>query len=63
MTVNEATAFLHCHRITLLRLIRRGHLHLLKARRTWCFQRAEVNALGNRKIAVYPHLTIVPRSK
>lgn len=63
MTVNEATAFLQCHRITLVRLIRRGQLHLLKTRNTWSFQRAEVKGLGNRKIAVYPHLTIVRRSK
>lgn len=62
MTINEATAFLHCHRITLLRLIRRGQLLPLKTGSTWSFQRAEVHALSNRNIAVYPHLTIVRRS-
>jgi excisionase family DNA binding protein len=63
MTVNEATAFLHCHRVTLLRLIRRGQLLLLKTGSTWSFQRAQVNALSNRNIAVYPHLAILRRSK
>jgi excisionase family DNA binding protein len=63
MSVNEATTFLHCHRITLLRLIGGGQLLLLKTGRAWNFRRAEVRAVSNRKIAIYPHLTIVPRAR
>jgi len=63
ITVNDATAFLHCHRVTLLRLIRRGRLQLLKTGSRWSFLRAEIDALANRNIAVYPHLTVVRPSK
>jgi excisionase family DNA binding protein len=59
MTVKEVTAFLGCHRITILRLIRRKELHPLMVGKTIRFERAEVARLNNRKIAVYPHLTIV----
>jgi excisionase family DNA binding protein len=61
MTVDEVTDLLRCHRITVLRLIRRGELHALRIGRAIKFERAEVLALNNRKIAVYPHLTVVPR--
>jgi len=63
MTVTEATAFLSCHRVTLLRLIQRRQLHLMKIGRTWRLRRAEVTALNNRTISVYPHLTIARGSK
>jgi excisionase family DNA binding protein len=61
MTVNETTALLHCHRVTLLRLMKRGRLHALKNGNRISFERAEVSALANRNIAVYPHLTIALR--
>jgi hypothetical protein len=56
--MDEATLLLHCHRVTLLRLIQRGQLHLFKTGKTWSFYGAEISALRNRNIAVYPHLTI-----
>jgi excisionase family DNA binding protein len=59
MTVDEVTNLLRCHRITVLRLIRRGALHIKMIGRAMRFGRAEVAALNNRRIAVYPHLTIV----
>ena len=62
MTVDEVTDMLRCHRITVLRLIGRGQLHVLTIARAIRFERAEVAALNNRKIAVFPHLTIVPRA-
>jgi excisionase family DNA binding protein len=62
MTVDEVTDLLRCHRITVLRLIRRDELHALRIGRAIRFERAEVAALNNRKIAVYPHLTVVPRA-
>ncbi len=62
MTVDEVTDLLHCHRITVLRLIRRGALHALMISRGMRFERAEVAALNNRKIAVFPHLTVVARA-
>ena len=62
MTVDEVTDLLRCHRITVLRLIRRGALHTLMIGRALRFERAEAAALNNRKIAVFPHLTIVPRA-
>ena len=63
MTLNEATTFLNCHRVTLLRLIKRGQLHLMKSGSTWTLERAEITALNNRNIAIYPHLTTVRSSK
>jgi len=63
MTVNETTALLHCHRVTLLRLMERGQLHARKNGGGISFERAEVSALANRNIAVYPHLTIVQRPR
>jgi excisionase family DNA binding protein len=59
LTVNNTTALLHCHRVTLLRLIERGQLHAVRKGTKISFQRAEVSALANRNIAVYPHLTLV----
>jgi excisionase family DNA binding protein len=59
MTVDEVTAMLRCHRITVLRLIRRGVLHTLMIARAIRFERAEVRGVSNRKIAVYPHLALV----
>jgi len=62
MTVNEATSFHNCHRVTLLRLIGRGQLRLVKSGSRWSFYRAEVSAVNNRNIAVYPHLTPVRKT-
>ena len=62
-TIDEAAAFLHCHRVTVLRLIRRGVLHLLKTGSTWSFARTEVKGLSNRNIAIYPHLIVARRGK
>ena len=59
MTVDEVTDLLRCHRITVLRLIRRGVLHTMTIPRAIRFEREEVAALNNRKIAVFPHLTVV----
>jgi excisionase family DNA binding protein len=63
MTVNEATKFLHCHRITLLRLSQRGRLPVFKTGNTWSFERAGISALANRNLAAYPHLTVVRPAK
>jgi excisionase family DNA binding protein len=59
--VNEATGLLRCHRVTLLRLIRRGALHPVRVGRSLKFYRAEVVAMTNSTIAVYPHLRVVAR--
>jgi hypothetical protein len=45
--------------VTVLRLIRRGALHPLKVGRALRFDRAEVMALANQTIAIYPHLSVV----
>ena len=58
VTIDEATALLHCHRVTLLRLIQREQLHLLKVGGRWMFEHAELDALNNRNISIYPHLTV-----
>ena len=62
MTVDEVTDLLHCHRITLLRLIGRGALHIRMVAHAMRFERAEVAAINNRRIAVYPHLILVTRA-
>ena len=59
MTVDEVTGLLRCHRITVLRPIRRGRLHTVKIGSALRFARTEVSALNNGKIAMYPHLTVV----
>lgn len=58
ISIDEATELLHCRRVTLLRLIERDQLHLLKVGGRWMFQNSELEALNNRKIATYPHLTL-----
>lgn len=58
VSFEEATAQLHCHRVTLLRLIERDQLHLLKVSGRWMFEHAELNALSTRNISTFPHLTI-----
>ena len=63
MTVDEVTSLLRCHRITVLRLIRRGALHILTIAHAMRFERAEVAAVKNRRIAAYPHLTLVTRAR
>ena len=63
MTVDEVTSLLRCHRITVLRLIRSGALHILMIAHAMRFERAEVAAVNNRRIAVYPHLTLVNRAR
>ena len=57
MTVDEVTELFRCHRITVLRLIKRGQLHPVEIDGDLRFDRAEVLRLKNRKIAVYPHFT------
>jgi excisionase family DNA binding protein len=63
MTVDEVTRLLCCHRITVLRLIRRGRLHAVRIGTALRFERAEVGALNNHNIAMYPHLTIIGRRR
>lgn len=63
MTLNEVLILWQCHRITILRLIRRGRLHPIGALDAMYFERAEVMKIGNRRIAVYPHLTLAKRPR
>jgi len=61
MTLNDVLALWHCHRITVLRLIKRGLLHPIGDIDPIYFERSEVMKVGNRRIASYPHLTITRR--
>ena len=59
LTIDEVTALWRCHRVTVVRLMARGVLHPVD----WTghlprFDRIEVMRLKNRRIAVYPHLTV-----
>jgi hypothetical protein len=57
-TIDEVTKLWRCHRITVLRLTKRGQLHPVEVDDELYFDRTEVMKLKNRKIAVYPHLTV-----
>jgi len=63
IAVSEATRLLRCHRVSVLRLIRRGALHAIKVGGALRFDREEVLAVANRTIAIYPHLRLVARKK
>jgi predicted site-specific integrase-resolvase len=64
MAVDEVTKLWGCPRITVLRLIKCGHLHPLEIEDGELrFDRTEVLRLANRRIAFYPHLTIASRRK
>jgi hypothetical protein len=58
LTIDEVTAIWKCHRVTVLRLMKRGALVPVD----WVddlprFDRTQVLKLKNKLIAVYPHLT------
>jgi len=58
-SVEDVTSFWQCHRVTVLRLMRRGTLVPID----WKdgeprFDRSQVVRLKNRRIAIYPHLTV-----
>ena len=61
ISVDELLALWGCHRITVLRLIKRGQLHPIGPPDEMYFDRAEVDGIRNRRIAVYPHLTLARR--
>jgi excisionase family DNA binding protein len=58
ITIDEVTELWRCHRITVLRLIKRGQLHPVEVDGDLRFDCDEVLRLKNRKIAVYPHFTV-----
>lgn len=58
LTIDDVIALWHCHRVTVLRLMKRGLLHPIQVGGEPCFQRAEVMKLKNRRIAIHPHLTV-----
>jgi excisionase family DNA binding protein len=60
LTVDEVTELWHCHRLTVLRLMKRERLHVVKVvDGEPRFDRDEVLRLKNRKIALYPHFTVL----
>ena len=63
MSLKEVLALWRCHRVTVLRLIKRGLLHPIHEIEPMYFERSEVLKVGNRRIAVYPHLTISRRPR
>jgi len=63
LTIDEVTALWRCHRITVLRLMKRGVLDWTEVDGEWFFDEAEVLALKSSRIAVYPHLTVGRRKK
>ena len=63
LTVDEVTKIWRCRRITVLRLMRSGSLHWIEEEGEPLFDEAEVLALKNPKIAVFPHLTISAGSR
>jgi hypothetical protein len=58
ISLDGLTSLWNCHRITVLRLMRRGHLHPVDVDGEMFFDRSEVTSLTTRNIAVYPHLTV-----
>ena len=63
MHVDEVLVLWACHRITVLRLIKRGQLHPIEVDDEMFFERSEVVGLANRKIAAFPHLTVAKHSR
>jgi len=57
ITVDEVTRLWRCHRVTVLRLMRRGTLHYVEVDGEPLFDEAEVLRLKNANIAAFPHLT------
>jgi excisionase family DNA binding protein len=58
LTVEEVTQLWRCHRVTVLRLMRRGTLRYVEVDGEPRFDEAEVRKLNHPGIARYPHLTI-----
>jgi helix-turn-helix protein len=58
LTVEEVIQLWRCHRVTVLRLMRRGTLRYVEVEGEPRFDEAEVRELNHPAIARYPHLTI-----
>ena len=58
LSVDEVTSIWHCHRVTVLRLMRQGALDWIDEDGEPLFDEAEVLELKNPRIAIFPHLTI-----
>jgi hypothetical protein len=58
LTVDEVTQLWRCHRVTVLRLMRRGTLGYVEVDGEPRFDEVEVRKLNHPGIARYPHLTI-----
>jgi hypothetical protein len=58
LTVDEVRKLWRCHRVTILRLMRRGTLPWVEVDGEPVFDEAEVLRLKNPRIGIFPHLTI-----
>jgi len=58
LSVDEVTRIWRCHRITVLRLMRRGTLHPFEVDGELFFDEAEVLAIKSSNIAIFPHLVV-----
>jgi len=58
LTVDEVRTLWRCHRVTILRLMKRGTLHWVEVDGQPLFDEAEVLQLKNPRIGIFPHLTI-----
>jgi hypothetical protein len=63
LTVEEVIQLWRCHRVTVLRLMRRGTLRYVEVDGEPRFDEAEVRMLNHPGIGRYPHLTIAVASK
>jgi|HubBroStandDraft_1064217.scaffolds.fasta_scaffold264876_1 hypothetical protein len=57
VSIDDVLTLWGCRYVTVLRLMKRGLLHRINFEEEICFDRAELNRLTNRRIAVHPHLT------
>jgi hypothetical protein len=58
LTVDEVLNLWRCHRVTILRLMKRGTLHWVEVDGQLRFDEAEVLRLKNPRIGIFPHLTL-----
>jgi hypothetical protein len=58
LTVDQVLNLWRCHRVTVLRLMKRGALHWVEVDGQPRFEEAEVLRLKNPRIAIFPHLTV-----
>jgi len=61
LSVYELTKLWRCHRVTVLRLMRRGVLHWIEVNGEPFFDPDEVQRLNHPRIGQFPHLVAVDR--